>query len=119
MALMFHAADTIAKGGVADYGEAHKPGAYEYIDLIYAVTFGAGNKSLTLAVQVSDDGTTWRTAAVRDLATTGGSYVTSKTLTGDGSGVLRLETGAWQVRVSATNASDNDCVLTVDGFVTR
>jgi hypothetical protein len=120
MALKFHAADTIAKGGVADNGADHLPGAYEHIDLYYAVTFGAGAASLVLAVQVSDDGgTTWRTVSMRDLTTTGGNYVASKTLTSDGTGVLRLESQGRQVRVTATHTGDNDATLTVEGFVTR
>lgn len=119
MALKFHAAGTIAAGGVANTGEAHKPGPYDYIDMYYSVTFGEGDKSLVLTVQVSDDGSTWRAVPVRDLSTTGGSYAATKTLTGDGSSILRLETQAQQVRLSAVNSSTNACTLTVEGFVGR
>lgn len=118
MALKFHAANTIEKTGVPDTGEAHRPGPYDHIDLYYAVTFGAGAASLVLTAQVSDDGgTTWRAVPVRDLTTVGGDYVASKTLTADGTGVLRLETNGHQVRVSATHTGDNDATLTVEGFI--
>lgn len=119
MALKFQAAGTIAAGGVANTGAAHTVGRYEYVDLYYSVAFGDGDKSLVLTVEVSDDGSTWRAVPVRDLGDTGGKYVASKTITADGSSVLRLETQAQHVRLSAVNNSENACTLTAEGFVGR
>ena len=91
--------------------------ACRHIDFYYSVDVGTGTESVTLTVDVSEDGTTWREGVpVRDLGTTGGNYVTSKELTADGSGVLRLDINAPYVRPKAVNGGDSTAAVTIIAF---
>jgi len=91
--------------------------AYRHVDVYYSIDVGTGSESVTLYVDISEDGSTWRQGVpVRDLTTASGNYVTSKTLTADGSGVLRLDINAYQFRVRAVNGGDNAATVTLIAF---
>ncbi len=91
--------------------------AYRHVDVYYSVDVGTGSEAVVLYVDVSEDGSTWRQAVpVRDLTTASGNYVTSKTLTADGSGVLRLDMNAYQFRVRAANGGNNAATVTLIAF---
>lgn len=110
-------AQSVASGATLSGAGVTFPG-YRHVDIYYSVDVGTGSESVVLTVDVSEaGGTTWRAGVpVRDLGTTGGNYVTSKTLTADGSGILRLDINAPQFRVKAANGGDSAASVTLIAF---